>query len=89
VPLLDQPDHEGSAYQVRGMATTAEARSQGIGSALLTACIAEARRMGANWIWCNARTPASGFYGRHGFKTQGGVFDIPTAGPHIRMLRAV
>lgn len=89
VPLLDQPDHEGSAFQVRGMATAEEVRGLGVGSALLAACIAEARRTGANWIWCNARTPAAGFYGRHGFEVQGGVFDIPTAGPHVRMIRAV
>jgi len=87
VPLLDQPPHEGSAYQVRGMATTEEVRGQGAGSALLAACIAEAQRAGANWIWCNARTPAAGFYSRHGFEVQGGVFDIPSAGPHFRMLR--
>jgi GNAT superfamily N-acetyltransferase len=89
VPLLDQPDHEGSAYQVRGMATTEEMRSQGAGGALLKACIEEAKRAGANWIWCNARTPAAGFYSRHGFKVQGGIFDIPTAGPHRRMIRAL
>ena len=87
VPLLDQPQHEGSAYQVRGMATTEEVRGRGAGRALLGACIAEAQRAGAHWIWCNARTPAAGFYSRHGFKVQGGVFDIPTAGPHFRMLR--
>ncbi len=89
VPLLDQPDHEGSAFQVRGMATAEEVRGTGAGSALLAECIAEARRAGVNWLWCNARTPALGFYARHGFKIQGGVFDIPTAGPHVRMLRAV
>jgi len=89
VPLLDQPDHEGSAFQLRGMATAEEARGHGVGSALLTACVEEAKRAGANWIWCNARTPAAGFYSRQGFKVQGGIFDIPTAGPHYRMLRAI
>jgi GNAT superfamily N-acetyltransferase len=88
VPLLDQPDHEGSAYQIRGMATAETARGRGVGGLLLAACIAEARRAGANWLWCNARTPAAGFYARHGFRVQGGVFDVPTAGPHLRMLRA-
>lgn len=89
VPLLDQPQHEGSAYQVRGMATATEVRGQGAGSALLAACVAEANRAGAQWLWCNARTPAAGFYARHGFKTTGGVFEIPTAGPHLRMLRSL
>ncbi len=89
VPLLDQPDHEGSAYQIRGMATAESARDRGVGGLLLAACIAEARQAGANWLWCNARTPAAGFYARHGFTVRGGVFDIPTAGPHLRMIRAV
>ena len=85
-PLLDRPDFD-PAYQLRGMATSEEARGQGIGSALLAACVEEAVRHGGQWIWCNARTPAAGFYGRHGFKVQGGIFDIPNAGPHYRMIR--
>ena len=86
VPLLDRPDFD-SAYQLRGMAVAPEARGLGAGHALVEACVAAAREAGAQWIWCNARTPAAGFYSRHGFQTQGGVFDIPTAGPHVRMLR--
>lgn len=86
VPLLDQPDFD-SAYQLRGMATADGLRGQGIGRALLNACIEAAAQNGAQWIWCNARTPAMGFYAQQGFKTQGGIFDIPTAGPHVRMLR--
>jgi hypothetical protein len=30
-----------------------------------------------------------GFYARYGFQTQGGIFEIPTAGPHVRMLLAL
>ena len=85
-PLLDRPDFD-PAFQLRGMATTEEVRGQGAGSALLAACIEEAKRGGGQWLWCNARTPAAGFYGRHDFQVQGGIFDIPTAGPHYRMLR--
>jgi GNAT superfamily N-acetyltransferase len=85
-PLLDRPDFD-PAYQVRGMATAEDMRGQGVGTALLEACIAEAVRCGGQWIWCNARTPAAGLYSRHGFKVQGGIFDIPTAGPHYRMIR--
>jgi GNAT superfamily N-acetyltransferase len=88
VPLLDQPDFD-SAYQLRGMATTEDMRGQGAGRALVEACVEAARRAGAQWIWCNARTPAVGFYAKYGFQTAGGIFDIPTAGPHVRMLRAL
>jgi GNAT superfamily N-acetyltransferase len=86
VPLPDRPDSE-PAYQVRGMATLEEARGQGVGGALLAACVEEAVRNGAQWIWCNARTPAASFYARHGFEIQGGIFDLPNAGPHYRMFR--
>jgi GNAT superfamily N-acetyltransferase len=89
VPLPDPLVLERSAYQVRGMATVEEVRGQGVGSALLVACIAAAKAAGVPWIWCNARTPAAGFYSHHGFKVQGEVFDIPTAGPHYRMRRAL
>lgn len=88
VPLLDRPDFD-PAYQLRGMATVEEARGQGVGSALLAACVEEAVQRGAQWMWCNARTPAAGFYAGHGFKTQGGIFDIPMAGPHYRMIRSL
>lgn len=85
VPLLDR-DFD-PAYQVRGMATVEDMRGHGAGSALLAACVAEAKRAGGQFLWCNARTPAAGFYSRHGFKAAGGVFDIPTVGPHSRMIR--
>jgi GNAT superfamily N-acetyltransferase len=85
-PLLDRPDFD-PAYQVRGMAVLEEVRGQGAGSALLAACVEEAVRGGGQWLWCNARTPAAGFYAWHDFQIQGGIFDIPTAGPHYRMIR--
>jgi len=86
VPLLDRPDFD-PAYQVRGMATVEEMRGKGAGAALLTACIDEAKREGGQWLWCNARVGAAGFYQRHGFAVQGGIFDIPGVGPHYRMIR--
>ncbi len=86
VPLLDRPDFD-SAYQLRGMATAPGVRGMGAGKLLVDACVEAARKAGAQWIWCNARTPAAGFYAQYGFKTTGGIFEIPTAGPHVRMLR--
>ena len=88
VPLLDRPEFP-AAFQVRGMATVDEVRGQGAGSALLTACLEEAKRAGAHYVWCNARTPAAGFYSRHGFQIQGGIFELPNAGPHYRMIRPI
>ena len=86
VPLLDRPDFD-PAYQIRGMATAEDARGLGVGNALIKACIDAAVAGGGQWIWCNARTPAAGFYSRHGFQIQGGLFEIPGAGPHFRMIR--
>jgi len=85
VPLLDRPDFD-PAYQVRGMVTIDEMRGRGAGAALLASCVEEAKRGGGQWLWCNARVGAAGFYQRHGFKIQGGIFDIPNVGPHYRMI---
>ena len=80
---------EPLVYQLRGMATAEKARGWGAGGLLLAACVEEARRSGARWLWCNARTPAAGFYEKHGFLRRGDMFEIPTAGPHFLMTRRV
>jgi GNAT superfamily N-acetyltransferase len=36
--------------------------------------------------WCNARTSAIGFYATMGWTVVSDEFDIPTAGPHRRMM---
>lgn len=76
------------AWQLRGMAVAPDMQRQGIGARLLEA-VQEAvaadpeRRL----LWCNARVPASGFYERHGWRVVSAVFEIPHAGPHVRMTR--
>ena len=84
-PLPEQPERL-PAMQLRGMAVREEARGLGCGSALVRTCELEARLHEMNMLWCNARSPAVEFYRRHGFETLGGEFEIPTAGPHWRML---
>ncbi len=37
-------------------------------------------------LWCNARVPAAPFYQKLGWRIVSEVFDIPTAGPHVRMI---
>lgn len=76
------------AWQLRGMAVAPAVQRKGIGAALMEtvqAVVASdpARRV----LWCNARVPASGFYQRHGWQIVSEVFDIPSAGPHVRMTR--
>jgi predicted GNAT family N-acyltransferase len=73
-------------FRVRGMATDPErGRGTGAGGALLQACIEHARAAGATRVWCNARTPARGFYERFGFVAQGAEFTLPDIGPHYVM----
>jgi GNAT superfamily N-acetyltransferase len=89
--LLDAPHPERlgeRACQVRGMASHPRVRGRGFGAAALDACLAEARRRGAAWVWCNARAEALGFYTRAGFRVTGPEFEIPGIGPHRRAERA-
>ena len=77
------------AWRVRGMATLPERRGQGVGAALLDACLAHARKQGGALAWCHARSSARGFYERHGFATEGDEFELPAIGPHWVMLRSL
>ena len=84
------PDHAaGTAWRLRGMATEPDLRGSGAGRAALEACLAHAVDHGATLAWCNARTPAIGFYERLGWTVFGEEFDIPTAGPHFVMERSL
>lgn len=75
------------AWQLRGMATDEAVQRRGLGRMLLRLAVTEARRDEPDRIfWCNARTSAVGFYERHGWRVVSEVFDIPTAGPHVKML---
>jgi predicted GNAT family N-acyltransferase len=85
------PGGDGTAddFRVRGMATDPDrGRGTGAGGALLLACVAHAQAAGAARIWCNARTPARGFYERYGFVAEGEEFPLPDIGPHHLMSRA-
>ena len=77
------------ALQLRGMATAPEVRGLGFGRALVHACIDFTRERKIPLLWCNARTPAAGFYQKLGFTTVGPEFEIPDVGPHFRMLLRV
>jgi len=88
--LLDAPHPErpgARACQVRGMASDPSVRGGGFGAAVLAACTAEARRRGAQLLWCNAREAAAGFYRRAGFVATSERFEISGIGPHFRMHR--
>jgi GNAT superfamily N-acetyltransferase len=76
----------GAEWQLRGMATLPHVRGRGFGRALLHACAGAALARGGTLLWCNARAAAVAFYAMHGWHVISEEFDIPTAGPHFRMV---
>ncbi len=81
------PDQLGAvgSWQLRGMGVLPEAQRRGIGEALLRACLREAAAAGGRLMWCNARVTAAAFYARNGWLVSCAEFNVPTAGPHVRM----
>jgi GNAT superfamily N-acetyltransferase len=80
---------ERPAYQLRGMATHADFRGCGVGRELMR--FVEQNVIddpsGIRWMWCNARVPAIRFYESVGWHVVSDEFEIPTAGPHHRMIK--
>jgi GNAT superfamily N-acetyltransferase len=76
------------AWQLRGMATDPCVRKTGVGRRLLEFLERDlADASDVRQLWCNARVPAVGFYERMGWGVVSDVFEIPTAGPHVRMTK--
>ncbi len=75
------------AWQLRGMAVEPDMQRAGVGRLLLREAEAHAKKAGPPHLWCNARVSAANFYERHGWVTVSKPFDIPNAGPHVRMTR--
>jgi predicted GNAT family N-acyltransferase len=82
--LGDEP-----ALRFRGLCVTSELRGRGLGRRLLDGAIARAALtfLSARFVWCNARTSATGFYEGCGFERIGEVFEVPDIGPHVVMWR--
>jgi GNAT superfamily N-acetyltransferase len=73
----------GCDWRLRGMATRAQMRNQGVGGRVLDAGIARVREQGGAGVWCNGRSSARRFYERHGFVAIGDEFDLPHSGAHF------
>lgn len=79
---------EAGGWQLRGMATAAELRGQGIGTAVVSEAVRQVSARGGNVLWCEARVGAVEFYARHGFVGEGGMFlHAETGIEHLRMSR--
>jgi GNAT superfamily N-acetyltransferase len=71
------------------MATAADMQRQGVGRQLLHTADAFVLTTPIRTIWCNARRIAIPFYQANAWQIISEEFDIPTAGPHVRMLRTL
>ena len=77
------------AWQLRGMAIDPTQQGNGIGAELLREAERWVAASDVKQMWCNARVPAAAFYVKHGWTIVSDEFDIPTAGPHVRMTKRV
>jgi predicted GNAT family N-acyltransferase len=75
------------AWQLRGMASDSAEQGRGLGRRLFEMAVAEAAGDHPDrGFWCNARTSAVGFYEKLGWRVVSEPFDVPTAGPHVKMV---
>ena len=76
-------------WRLRGMAVDESQRGGGVGAALLATCARHISSRGGKRLWCNARTPACGFYERCGRSVCSEVWDGGASGPHVDMAGAI
>ena len=81
----DKEGHKGTGYRLRSMATLPQMRSKGFGKKILQFAFNELKDKGSDYLWCNARTTASGYYEKLGFQIISGEFDMKDIGPHYEM----
>ncbi len=76
-----------AGIRLRGMAVAEDLQRQGVGSRLLSESLATlaSDHPGSN-VWAAARVAVVEFYGHHGFDPVGPRFEIPSVGPHQRMV---
>ncbi|HEX4054987.1 MAG TPA: GNAT family N-acetyltransferase [Tepidisphaeraceae bacterium] len=75
------------ACQLRGMAVDPAYQRRGVGRQILTEVDRVAAEKGVRILWANARKPAAEFYRKYGWEIVSEEFEIPTAGPHFKMVR--
>lgn len=85
-------EYEGrTAWQLRGMATDDAYRGLGVGRKVLafTEIVVRDCLQQVDLMWCNAREVAISFYEKNGWHCTSDLFDIPTAGPHRKMVKVL
>jgi predicted N-acetyltransferase YhbS len=86
LPQNPAGEFDRRVYQLQGMVTLPAVRNQGVGARLAGYGLARLTAQGATLVWCNARTAASSFYERLGFRAEGEEFMTPGTGPHYRFV---
>jgi GNAT superfamily N-acetyltransferase len=75
------------ACQLRGMAIDPAYQRRGIGRKMLAEVDLISAQKGTRLLWANVRKPATEFYQKCEWVIASEEFEIPTAGPHFKMVR--
>lgn len=88
VPESISIEGESADIRLRGMAIAEDVQRCGIGSHLLSTTLPRIAVVspGAR-VWAAVRIAVSEFYVQHGFEPVGPRFEMPSVGPHQRMVR--
>lgn len=87
-PREDAP--KPTSWRIRGMAVLEDVRGTGVGGKILQSLIDHASTLSLPVeIWCNGRVNAKGFYERFGFAQEGDLFDVPSMGLHVLMVKTL
>jgi len=78
-----------NGWQIRAMATDVSIRKKGYAKKLLKKAEDYTIKNGANYIWCNARISALGFYEKNDYKIYGKEFYVEDIGQHYIMIKDV
>ena len=91
VSYLGEPlpvEGESADIRLRGMAVAEDLQRVGIGSHLLSTTLSSlAVHHPDSRVWAAARISVTEFYVRHGFEAVGPLFEMPSVGPHQRVVR--
>ena len=82
-------DGRSAEVRLRGMAVCEDLRGRGVGAHLLSTTLTKVALHHPRWsaVWASARTAVIEFYANHGFESVGPRFEMPSVGPHQRMVR--
>lgn len=78
-----------SLYRLRTMGTLEEVRGHGAAALIVEYVCRWCSEQGAEYVWCDAREVAYGFYEHMGFEYISEEFTIENIGPHRMMARSL